>query len=256
MKRKFDQIEERRVQVSKMARLAIETTNITSGAVVNQIQEVSEGETNTKKYNNETAKVVFVEYTLNDLSALETKLEMCNAEPIKVSKEAKDGSSIHVVLKTSLFEAMKQVLIPTLNTDLDIEKAVTRRITKANSNSGTASVEYMADIVLIKGANKHEIILKCFTTKCKIQIQKRGKHVRFPDLGDKFVPKFFMDYYIVPLAKKIENSNPNMDATFVPHLAQEVARLRALNTPTQNINKKGKIPDDVKCINKKCTQKI
>ena len=84
MKRKFDQIEESRVQVSKMARLAIETTNITSGAVVNQIQEVSEGETNTKKYNNETAKVIFVEYTLNDLSALETKFEMCNAEPIKV----------------------------------------------------------------------------------------------------------------------------------------------------------------------------
>ena len=145
---------------------------------------------------------------------------------------------------------MKQNLIPILNTDPDIEKAVTTRVTKAKSNSGTASVEYMADIVLIKGGYKHEIILKCFTTKCRIQVQKRGKHVKFADLGDKFVPKIFMDYYIVLLAKKIVTVNPTIDDSFVPYLAEEIVRLRALNKPTQNINKKDKIPDDAKCINK------
>ena len=256
MKRKFDNTEERRVQVSKMARLEeIETGRITSGDMVNKYQEASEVE-NTKEYNNDATNVVFVEYTLNDLSALETKFSMCNVEPIKVSKEAKDGSSIHVDLKTSLFEAMKQNFIPILNTDPDIEKAITSRVTKAKSNSGTANVEYMADIVLIKGSNKHEIILKFFTTKCRIQVQKRGKHVKFPELEDKFVPKFFMDYYIVPLAKKIHTSNPNIDERFVPHLAEEIERLRAINKTTQNINKKGRIPDDAKCINKKCAQKI
>ena len=252
MKRKLEYIEERSIEVRKMARMEeIQTANTFSSAIVmNDQTEVA------KKYNNDDAKVVFAEYTLNDLNALETKFSLCNVEAIKVSKEAKDGSSIHVDLKTSLFEAMKQNLIPILNTDEDIEKAVTTRVTKAKSNSGTANVEYMADIVVIKGGYKHEIILKYFTTKCRIQVQKRGKHVKFADLGDKFVPRFFMDYYIVPLAKKILSCNPNMDESFVPYLAEEIERLRALNKPTQNSNKKGKIPEDAKCINKKCTQKI
>ena len=254
MKRKLEYTEEGTVQARKMARIEeIQTTYNTSSNIVKK----SQGETEeAKKYTDEAANVVFAEYTLNDLNALETKFSLCNVEPIKVSKEAKDGSSIHIDLKTSLFEAMKQNLIPILNTDPDIEKAATRRITKAKSNSGTANVEYLADIVVIKGGNKHEIILKYFTTKCRIQVQKRGKHMKFSDLGDKYVPKFFMDYYIVPLAKKIEACNPNMDEGFVPHLAEEIERLRALNKAPKNINKKAKIPDDAKCINKKCTQKI
>ena len=90
-----------------------------------------------------------------------------------------------------------------MNEDPNIEKAITSRITKAKSNSGDAAVEYMADIVLIKDGNKHEIILKCFRTKCRIQLQKRGKHVTFAELDGKFVPKYFMDYYIIPFAEQI-----------------------------------------------------
>ena len=106
----------------------------------------------------------------------------------------------HVDLKTSLFESVKHNLIQVLNTDPDVEKAATTRVTKANSNSGAAEVEYMAEVVFIKGGNKHEVVLKCFTTKCRMQIQKKGKHMKFPKLGSKFVLKYFMDFYIIPFA--------------------------------------------------------
>ena len=89
-----------------------------------------------------------------------------------------------------------------MNKDPDVEKVTTSRVTKAKSNSGDAAVEFMADIVLLKDGVKHEIIMKCFTTKCRIQLQKRGKHIKFNELGGKFVPKYFMEYYIVPFAEK------------------------------------------------------
>ena len=240
MKRKFENTEEDR-PVIKMAR--IEEIENTSTEV-------------TKKYNNESAKVILAQYTLNDLKALENKFNRCYATPIEVSEEAIDGSSIHVDLKTSLFESVKHNLIQVLNTDPDIEKAATTRVTKAKSNSGEADVEYMADVVFIKGGNKHQVILKCFTTKCRIQIQKRGKHVKFPELGSKFVPKYFMDFYIVPFASKILSSNPSLDDQFIPHLAREIERLRLLNKKTNEVNKKGKIQDDTKCVNAQCKQKI
>ena len=178
---------------------------------------------------------------------------MCNVTPNKVSKEAKDGSSIHVDFKTSLFEAVKCNIVQVLNKDPNIEKVTTSRVTKAKSNSGDAAVEFMADVVLIKDGVKHEIIMKCFTTKCKIQLQKRGKHVKFNELDGKFVPKYFMENYIVPFAEKILASHSSLDEQFVPHLAAEIERLRGINVKS---NTKSKIPENTKCANTRCTQKI
>ena len=92
-KRKLEDLEEpEQGQVKKMPRIEeIEAVQDKSGQVA-------------KKFDDRSAKVVLANYNLNDLKALETKFAMCNAIPIKVSKEAKDGSSIHIDLKTSLFE--------------------------------------------------------------------------------------------------------------------------------------------------------
>ena len=75
-----------------------------------------------KVYNNEFANVVLQSYVLNDLKALEKKWSLRNISPIKVSEEAKDGSNLHVDMKTSLFEAVKNNLLQVLNSDPDIEK--------------------------------------------------------------------------------------------------------------------------------------
>ena len=95
-KRKIEPSEEQnQSQVRKMARLE----EIKS--VQNDSTEVA------NKEKNESTEVVFAKFTLNDLDALEKKFAMCNVTPIKVSKEAKDGSSIHVDFKTSLFKVVK-----------------------------------------------------------------------------------------------------------------------------------------------------
>ena len=84
--------EQEQGQVKKMQRIEeVETVEDNSAPV-------------TKKYDNESAKVVLAKYNLIDLTALETKYAMCNATSIKVSKEAKDGSRTPLDLKTSLFE--------------------------------------------------------------------------------------------------------------------------------------------------------
>ena len=68
MKRKLEYTEERSIQARKMARIEeIEASNNTSSDIVKKGQgEIEEA----KKYNNDAAKVVFAEYTLNDLNAL------------------------------------------------------------------------------------------------------------------------------------------------------------------------------------------
>ena len=49
-----------------------------------------------------------------------------------------------------------------------------RRIVKAKTNNaGDADVEYIFDVTLKKDGNEHGIILTCYTTKCRIQIQKK-----------------------------------------------------------------------------------
>ena len=196
MKRKIEAPEEEEV-ARKMARIEEVNSDNTENAV--------------KHYNNESTSVVLQSYVLNDLKALEKKWNLRNGEPINVSDEAKDGSNICVVLKTSLFEAVKNNLLQVIKTDPDIEKAEITRTTKAKSNSGKADVEYIAKIYLNKGDNKHQIILTCYTTTCQIMLQKRGKHTKFPELGGRFVPKFFMEYYIVPFAQKMLETHQNLD---------------------------------------------
>ena len=62
------------------------------------------------------------EYILNDLKAFEKKWKMRNITPIKVSEEASNGSSIHVDLKTSLFEAVKNSFVKVVQSDPNISK--------------------------------------------------------------------------------------------------------------------------------------
>ena len=72
-------------------------------------------------------------------------------------------------LKTSLFEAVKNSFVTVVQSDPNIYKVEQRRIVKAKTNNaGDADVEY-----ILKDGNEHGIMLTCYTTKCRIQIQKK-----------------------------------------------------------------------------------
>ena len=166
---------------------------------------------------------------------------MRNIEAIQVSEEAVNGSNVRVVMKTSVFEVVKNNFLSVLETDPNIEKVETKRTVKAKSaNGGSAEVEYIFDIILNKDGVKHEIVFTCYNTTNHFQIQKRGKHEKFQSLGGKFVPKYFIDYYLVPFAEKVVKDNPNIDDYFIPLLEEEMKRMNLLNKPTKNTAKKSK----------------
>ena len=125
-----------------------------------RIEEINQGESGAiKKYKNGEAKVVMKEYILNDLKAFEKKWKMRNITPIKVSEEASNGSSIHVDLKTSLFEAVKNSFVTVVQSDPNMSKVEHRRIVKAKTNNaGDTDVEYIFDVALTKDGNEHGII--------------------------------------------------------------------------------------------------
>ena len=113
-----------------------------------RLEEINQGESGAiKKYKDGEAEVVMKEYILNDLKAFEKKWKMRNITPIKVSEEASNGSSIHVDLKTSLFEAVKNSFVKVVQSDPNISKVEQRRIVKAKTNNtGDADVEYIFEI--------------------------------------------------------------------------------------------------------------
>ena len=145
MKRAFSKIniEISKCIPSKMARIQeIEASN--------QVQLTNyDNQKVVKEFSEKDTKVVFKDYVLNDVKALEKKWSMRNVEPIKVSKEAIDGSNIHVDMKTSLFEVVKNNLVAALEVDDDIEKIVANRTTKVKAtNNVSADVEYIIDIMM------------------------------------------------------------------------------------------------------------
>ena len=149
---------------------------------------------------------------------------------------------------------MKNNFVPALQNDPEIESIIPRVTLKAKTNNegnGEAEVEYIVDIAMKKDGHLHEIILTCYTTACRIQIQKKGKHEKFAHLGGKYVPRYFMEYYIVPFASKILECNPHLDDQFIPHLAEEMQRLSKIN-PTGKAGKTKKTSGQATCVNPGC----
>ena len=173
MKRVYFQ-EELNGRARKMARIEeVQQENIV---------EKSQNEVSTK-FTEDAAKIVVQDYILNDFNAIEKKWNLRNIEAIQVSEEAVNGSNVRVVMKTSVFEVVKNNFLAVLETDPNIEKVETKRTVKAKSaNGGSAEVEYIFDIILNKDGVKHEIVFTCYNTTNRFQIQKRGKHEKFQSL--------------------------------------------------------------------------
>ena len=100
-------------------------------------------------------------YTLNDVEALRKKLKKADLKPgIAITDEAKNGSSINIDMKTSLFEYMKEMWIGNMK-ELESILCVTP-IDKAQAYTivnGKADVEYTFE-VNYKAPNDEEKMLK------------------------------------------------------------------------------------------------
>ena len=139
-------------------------------------------------------------YILDDLGALKKKWGMINHKPeIDVNGEASNGSSINIEMKTSLFEMMKADLIPKLKEEEGIDEITFPTTSKATSKNGEeADVEYHVEVTFTTNEVTEKVKLKCYTTTCRIQVQGFGKHERKKHLGNEYIPRFFVNRYIVP----------------------------------------------------------
>ena len=56
---------------------------------------------------------------------------------------------------------------------------------------------------------------------------EKGTHVKKAHLGGKYVPTYFMDYYLVPFAAKILERNPKLDENLLPKQRNQTKMLLA-----------------------------
>ena len=135
----------------------------------------------------EEASIQWIQYSLifnyskvynNTLSAF--KLEMSTVKIFLKETSVVELINCHIAaavdLKTSLFEAVKNSFVTVVERDPNIYKVEQRKIVKAKTNNaGDSDFEYIFDVTLTR--MEHGIILICYTTKCCIQVQKKGTHL-------------------------------------------------------------------------------
>ena len=121
-----------------------------------------------------TGKTVKRKYVLNDSNALKKKVRNeSRSEPFTQGTEARDGSNVVILLKTSFFEHMKQEYIKDLTKNPDIEGIGNALGSKAAStSSGEAFVEFSFDISFKFKEAIFKVKLTAYTTTCKIKICK------------------------------------------------------------------------------------
>ena len=136
--------------------------------------------------------VIQKDYVLNDIGALKKK-QKCETrkEAFNHGTEARDGSNMVVLLKTSLFEHVKAIFINELVEMESIEQVENALGSKASTeNSGDAFVEYSLDIRFKVKDEMHTVKLTAYTTTCKLMFQPVGEsHEIKTHLGNKFTPR-------------------------------------------------------------------
>ena len=144
---------------------------------IEQSKDIMRSNKEVANFEKDNTKILIKNYILNDVNALEKKWNMRNVEAIQVSEEAIDGSNVSVVMKTALFEVVKNNFLSAIQNDNEVEKVEMKRTVKAKaSNGSSAEVEFMVDITLNKEGVKHEVVLTCYNTANRLYLQKRGAH--------------------------------------------------------------------------------
>ena len=141
-------------------------------------------------------RVIQETYVLNDKAALKKKFsnEASRKEPFNAGTDARDGSNVVILKKTSFFEHVESAFIEDLikmNDISSIENAVGTKV--QTGNSGEAFDEYALDISYKVEENIHVVKFTAYATTCKIMIQPiRDKNKTFIHLENKTVPRYFV----------------------------------------------------------------
>ena len=147
-------------------------------------------------------RIIQMNYVLNDAAALKKKLrnETNRKEPYTAGSDAKDGSNVVILMKTSFFEHVKSAFMKDMmNTDNIVEIGNATASKAPSGNSGDAFVEYALEIKFKAGGNSHGVKLTAYATSCKLQIQQLGEKPGFhTHLGNRSVPRCFTDMFFLP----------------------------------------------------------
>ena len=115
-------------------------------------------------------------YILNDTGALKKKVRHeSRKDPFDQGTEAKDGSNVVVLCKTSFFEHIKKHFIPELIRESQITSIKNAVAAKVNSDSsGEAFVEFSVEVQFTANQHDYTVKLIAYTTSCKIMCQPIG----------------------------------------------------------------------------------
>ena len=203
-------------------------------------------------------RVIHETYVLNDKAALKKKLsnETSRKEAFNAGTDARDGSNVVILMKTSFFEHVKSSFIEDLvkmNAISSIENAVGTKV--QTGNSGDAFVEYALDISFKVEENIHAVKFTAYATTCKIMIQPLGdKSKTFIHLDNKTVPRYFVDFFLLPWCAKAFANKKYDEKALMDAITNEIVRLDLLKVSTKKARGRlTSVPsNDAKCAARTC----
>ena len=210
--------------------------------------------------NKKKGKIIQKNYVLNDTVALKKKLrnETNRKEAFNYGVDAKDGSSVVILMKTSFFEHLKAAYIQDLVKMDNITAADNALASKAQTeHSGDAFVEYSFDITFVVNSHVHSIKFTAYATTCKIQLQPLGEPPRNLDhLGKKTVTRYFADTFLFPWCEAASANKKYNEKEMIEAIKSEIVRLDLLKVDTRKGNTRSRISSapspDYKCVARNC----
>ena len=172
-------------------------------------------------------------YVLNDAAALKKKMrnEMDRREPFDSGANAKDGSNVVVLMKTSFFEYLKSAFMQDLIEREEISEIGNAVATKAQTtSSGEAFVEFAMDITFETEKIKHVVKFIAYATTCKVMIQPIGEKASksHDTLGKKTVSRYFVDTFLLPWCEAAYANKKYDEKAMLEAIKIEIVRLDTL----------------------------
>ena len=203
-------------------------------------------------------KVNQVNYTLNDTAALKKKLrhETNRKEPFTNGSDAKDGSNVVILLKTSFFEHMKMTYLKDLSVMAGITEITNALATKASTNmSGDAFVEYALDVRFIVSGHNHGVKLTAYPTTCKVMIQPLEKVGFHQHLNNRSVTRYFTDVFLLPWCENAASKKKYNDKDLTEALKAKIVELDLQKVKTSSVRNRlssATATHEAKCVAKAC----
>ena len=147
-----------------------------------------------------TGKTVQRNYILNDTAALKKKVRHeSRKEAFNTGTDAKDGSNVVLLFKTSFFEHVKNHFLQDLIQQNDITQIKNAVGAKVSSEaSGDAFVEYSVEVQFKAHNSDYSCKMIVYTTSCKIMFQPLGVEATTKISSSKSISRYFVDTFFLP----------------------------------------------------------